>query len=441
MKRYIILRSKQYTPKYAVGGLLRGLVPNNGSLMQQVNTFGMLGQPAASNIAPDQTTALDKQDVQNTVETELPNPTNITEKADKSLKAQSGLATSDASMQQLYSNQPMQPMQGIQPMQNMQPFNPLVQQPINTTPQLKFNMGQQMQPMQGLGMQSAVDTIGKLTTSASSLVPKKLPAVPGGGGGGLSGAKVNGIAGLATTAMGIGTDIAGKIIENKKDTYTDGFGLETVDKKYEKAASRLGGFAKGMGSGAALGASLGTVIPGLGNAVGGAIGAVAGGLVGLFTSRARKKAQKKIDEYNEKYAKAHAGAVRNADVAAAQALAASSQPTGTMLYRNGGKLLEKPGAVNIITKGKLHKENNNLGNKDKGIPVVSTDGKKEYEVEKEELILRRDATLTIEDLVKKYDASKDDAILESIGQYVASELLTNTQDNSNKYKVKVKNES
>ena len=62
--------------------------------------------------------------------------------------------------------------------------------------------------------------------------------------------------------------------------------------------------------------------------------------------------------------------------------------SNALVMRSGGKL-EEPGEVNVVVKGKLHKENNNLGNKDKGVPVVSTEGVKEYEVEEGEVIFRQ----------------------------------------------------
>ncbi len=460
MKRYIILKTKQPVPKYFLGGLFQGNFSNvatgmlTGGLSTLLNSRRKrnesageqdcgccncsdkaaqeLQQGTAQSLEPTE-----KEAIQETVETSLPNPV-TQQKVEKVPKAQAG-GSSDPVMSSLNMGFNQQP--GLSQYQlgmlngGGQQFNgpPILGRPQSYVPQL--------QPIQG-----NVDRIMGMNPSAT-LQPKTLAPMnvggSGGGGGGLNlnSAKANGIAGAASAALNVATNIAGNVLENKKNTHTDGFGLETIDPKYEKAASRLGGFSKGAGMGASLGAAAGSVIPGLGTAVGGALGAIGGGLVGLFTSRARKKAQKKIDEYNRKYEKAHAGAVRNQDLAAAQALASMQQPAGQMMFKNGGKLTEKPGAVNIITKGKLHKENNNLGNKDKGVPVISSNGKKEYEVEKEELILRRDATLTLEDFVKKYDETKDDSVLEEIGKFMSAELLKNTQDNSDKYKVKVKNES
>jgi hypothetical protein len=91
----------------------------------------------------------------------------------------------------------------------------------------------------------------------------------------------------------------------------------------------------------------------------------------------------------------------------------------------------------VIPKGKLHKENNNLGNKDKGIPVIDGSGDKKFEVEKEELILTLEVTNKVEDLVSKFNASGNETQLIELGKFLTEEILRNTQDNSEKFNVKV----
>jgi len=86
----------------------------------------------------------------------------------------------------------------------------------------------------------------------------------------------------------------------------------------------------------------------------------------------------------------------------------------------------------------MHRENNSLGKKDKGIPVIDKDGVKEYEIEAGEVIFRQETTEKVEEYIKKYDETKDDSIFEDLGKYIAKELTTNTQDNYGKFKVKVK---
>lgn len=101
----------------------------------------------------------------------------------------------------------------------------------------------------------------------------------------------------------------------------------------------------------------------------------------------------------------------------------------TRSFKAGGAI----GAVNIIPKGKLHKEKNTLGNGDKGIPVVDDKGVKMFELEKEELILRLKATEAVENLVSSYNDTKDDAFLEKLGRLVTSEVTGNTDDLSGKF--------
>jgi len=112
------------------------------------------------------------------------------------------------------------------------------------------------------------------------------------------------------------------------------------------------------------------------------------------------------------------------------------KPSKTLIRRDGGKLEELDG-VNVVVKGKLHKENNNLGNKDKGVPVITPEGEKAYEVEKQEIIFRKSLTDLVEKSKQLYKDSKDDALLTKVGEIVAKELLTNTQDNDGRFGVKV----
>ena len=111
----------------------------------------------------------------------------------------------------------------------------------------------------------------------------------------------------------------------------------------------------------------------------------------------------------------------------------------TLSMKSGGKL-EEPGKVNVVVKGKLHKENNNLGKRDKGVPVITPDGTKTYEVEKQEIIFRKALTEAVEKVRDKHKNDPDDELLEKLGKIVAEELLHNTQDNDGKFGVEVKDE-
>ena len=116
------------------------------------------------------------------------------------------------------------------------------------------------------------------------------------------------------------------------------------------------------------------------------------------------------------------------------------KPSKTLIRKGGGKL-EEPGCVNVVVKGKLHKENNNLGNKDKGVPVVTPNGEKAYEVEKQEIIFRKPITQAIEKARDEYNNTKDEKVLIKLGKLLANELLNNTQDNDGKFGVKVGDEA
>ena len=102
--------------------------------------------------------------------------------------------------------------------------------------------------------------------------------------------------------------------------------------------------------------------------------------------------------------------------------------------KNGTKLelqkfinrVEPLGDKNIIPKGNLHKNKNNIG--DKGIPVINKNKEKVLEIELGELIFRHEATTKIESLVKEYNTSKDDGVLLHLGKCVAVELGLNTED-------------
>lgn len=110
--------------------------------------------------------------------------------------------------------------------------------------------------------------------------------------------------------------------------------------------------------------------------------------------------------------------------------------SNTQFLKSGGIIKDK----NIIPEGKLHKELHHINNNDitrKGIPVIMKEGDKitqVAEIEKEEWIMRKELTNTIEDYYKKYNESdsekeKDDILIE-VGKLLVKELLYNTIDKS-----------
>jgi hypothetical protein len=224
----------------------------------------------------------------------------------------------------------------------------------------------------------------------------------------------------------------------------------------DESAIKKSAALQGASTGAGVGATIGTLIPipGVGTAVGAGVGALVGGVAGLLSGSNKASKARKDYQTNRTANLRAANRARDArDAASIYGYAKSGTKTTTYgsfktpigkgnkitpIFKSGGKL-ESPGKVNIIPKGKLHKENNNLGNKDKGIPVVSKDGTKEYELEKDELVLRLEATNKIEELVSNYNKSSDDDILEELGKYITDELKNNTHSYSKKYsRIKIK---
>jgi len=97
------------------------------------------------------------------------------------------------------------------------------------------------------------------------------------------------------------------------------------------------------------------------------------------------------------------------------------------------KMLKKGGNIkpseNIIPNGVLHEEFNKLG--DKGMPVVKCNLKdnscnKEYEIEKDEMILTLKTTKAIEKLAKK-------EMHKELGIFVKNQILNNTHSYTEKF--------
>ena len=473
MKRYIILRTQQPIQKYNFGGFL-------GNLGSRILTGGLFGglfhkkqdnpldqqQPTNINVSCTTPTEggkkvvttsqnlADTESIQNTVGSEAP----LTKKVPK---AEGGLKAKRLIPKKQYGGIGS----AITALGNV-----VAPSSASLAPMQMLNQGMQAMPGPNMFQRTAGNFMKSFYERKEAYNPQTSAMGAAAIGQG------------AQMVAQVGDMIGQNVIEKHKKEHTDGFGLGTVDVKARTKAGATHGAMSGLGQGAALGASLGSVIPGIGTVIGGAVGAIAGLFGGLFAGRkkAKKEALEAREKYEKDYAEAHAGAVRNQDLAAAKALSSlpqqstqgqfSSMPgqfapngqtmmmpmtgrglytprlqarqlqTSTPIFKKGGKLAT-PGATNIITKGKLHKENNNLGNKDKGVPVVSADGKKEYEVEKEEFILRADATKAVEQLVKEYNATGNENLLIKLGELMSEELLTNTQDNSGKYKLVVKDES
>lgn len=95
-------------------------------------------------------------------------------------------------------------------------------------------------------------------------------------------------------------------------------------------------------------------------------------------------------------------------------------------FKKGGSI--KP-TENIIPNGVLHEEFNKLG--DKGMPVVKCNlkdnsCKKQYEIEKDEMILTLKTTKKIESLVDKENHKE-------LGKFLKKQILSNTHSYTDKF--------
>lgn len=93
------------------------------------------------------------------------------------------------------------------------------------------------------------------------------------------------------------------------------------------------------------------------------------------------------------------------------------------------KKFKDGGSFNIIPEGALHARKNNMEIENitkKGIPVVDKDGVQQAEIEKDEIIFRKEVTDAIEEARK--DGSDKKAI--EIGKLLVKEIFNNTQDNT-----------
>lgn len=265
------------------------------------------------------------------------------------------------------------------------------------------------------------------------------------GAGKVPGAGMAGAASVAGMAGGVLSG-AGDLLEGfKKKGPVNTWGIETQTaggNKNTVASSAL----KTAGKGASTGAAIGSLAGPLGTVIGGAVGAVGGAIVGLFKGKKQVKEQAK--EIKDSTQMAYQGYHQNANAQQYAALGKAGAKLTIMKrinesktdrisakgrkFKSGGKF-SAVGETNIIPSGTLHKEKNNLGNKDKGLPVVDKDGKKIFEIEREELILRLQTTQNVEALVDKYKKSHNDRHLVDLGKLLSHEIMSNTQDNSGKY--------
>lgn len=99
-------------------------------------------------------------------------------------------------------------------------------------------------------------------------------------------------------------------------------------------------------------------------------------------------------------------------------------------FKEGGniELFQNGGDVNVIPEGALHARKHHMENDEhitkKGIPVVDVNGTQQAEIERNEIIFRKEVTNKLEELAK--DGS-DEAAIEA-GKLLAQEIIENTDD-------------
>ena len=95
------------------------------------------------------------------------------------------------------------------------------------------------------------------------------------------------------------------------------------------------------------------------------------------------------------------------------------------------------GQMTVIPEGALHARKNNMegAGEDftaKGIPVVDKEGEQQAEIERDEIIFRKQVTDKMEELYKKYNseesASKKDEIAIEMGKIITCEIVKHTDD-------------
>jgi hypothetical protein len=225
---------------------------------------------------------------------------------------------------------------------------------------------------------------------------------------------------------------------------TDLFAEGSVDKFGMTNPEGDGSVAKSVFSGVGTGAQIGSMLGPIGTAVGAGVGGIIGAITGS------KQQKKEITAYERARQKKEGALTRTNDANQFQAMQQQSlsakngmkfskaiekriadKSSLIPVFKSGGKVKD-----NVIVKGKLHKENNNLGERDKGIPVITNDGTKAMEFEKEEWVTSASVTKQIEELADIYNKSKSDSDLVALGKFVKKQLLSNTTDNSEKFGMK-----
>jgi hypothetical protein len=267
-------------------------------------------------------------------------------------------------------------------------------------------------------------------------------------------AKVGKVASVVTPLLDMAGAAASNVSDNDDRTYT------SSEKTGDIVGSSLKGASVGIGAGISAAALLGQAVipvPIVGAAIGAGIGLIGGLISGLFTNKKEKKkaaanqlafsikTASQVSAANRK-----ANSYRDSQIVNEVLPTSSNAPELTGYAKNGGTFhwtlpkktnlvpevkksisFKKGGSIketeNIIPNGVLHEEKNKLG--DKGMPVVKCKNNscsKQYEIERDEMILTLKTTKTIEKL-------SEEAKFKELGLYITNQVLQNTHSFTNKY--------
>jgi len=100
-------------------------------------------------------------------------------------------------------------------------------------------------------------------------------------------------------------------------------------------------------------------------------------------------------------------------------------------------MFKQGGQMSVIPEGALHAHKNHMegAGEDftaKGIPVVDNNGDQQAEIERDEIIFRKEVTDKMEKLFKKYkeedSTSKKDEIAIEMGKILTCEITKHTED-------------
>lgn len=245
-----------------------------------------------------------------------------------------------------------------------------------------------------------------------------------GGGAGAAGAALS--AGIGAAGSLIAADGANDLARSAPmvgEYGTKSVDIDELGKKTTKDSA-----VTGMTTGATVGGSIGSFFSPVGTVIGTALGALVGGAIGWLGGN-KKTARVKKEAWNDfRKQELVAKNKKNRELNQTQYNSLYGANTAPAMAKSGMRV-----KANLIAYGSLHRENNNLGNRDKGLPVVNNSGRKLIEIEREEWILNPEAAESITNMATEFERTKNPELLVKIGKRTAKELLDKTDDKSKRF--------